>query len=259
MPSPAGRSTSISGPQQRWFPICKLASRSRRWGGVHAGCYELFAHEPIQTISDLKGHSVSVRRLNSGGYLQARDHGGARGSRSPEGYRMGGRVPSGSAHGAVRRVERSLPSSPFPPSRRSCAPARSVASSSAPPRTSPGRSIFAASIEGNRPWVRDHPIATKRFLRALFRGADLCARSARNRRAAVWSMPVSRSGMTTRSRRWPSCRTGTWREFDPEEAGSGSTRCGVHEVGFISASPNALLAAGTDWRFFNEIKRELKA
>jgi NitT/TauT family transport system substrate-binding protein len=30
-------------------------------------------------------------------------------------------------------------------------------------------------------------------------------------------------------------------------------------VGFIESSPNELLAEGTDWRFVNELKRELKA
>jgi NitT/TauT family transport system substrate-binding protein len=33
--------------------------------GVHTGCYELFAHEPIRTISDLKGRSVGIRTFNS--------------------------------------------------------------------------------------------------------------------------------------------------------------------------------------------------
>jgi NitT/TauT family transport system substrate-binding protein len=33
----------------------------------------------------------------------------------------------------------------------------------------------------------------------------------------------------------------------------------LHEVGMIKSSPNALLAAGTDWRFLNELERELKA
>jgi NitT/TauT family transport system substrate-binding protein len=30
-------------------------------------------------------------------------------------------------------------------------------------------------------------------------------------------------------------------------------------VGMVTSSPNRLLAEGTDWRFLNEIKRELKA
>ncbi len=33
----------------------------------------------------------------------------------------------------------------------------------------------------------------------------------------------------------------------------------LHEAGMIEASPNKILAEGTDWRFLNEIKRELKA
>ena len=49
-----------------------------------------------------------------------------------------------------------------------------------------------------------------------------------------------------------------WREFDPED----SLRffaLRLHEVGMIKSSPNQLLADGTDWRFLNELKRELKA
>jgi NitT/TauT family transport system substrate-binding protein len=33
----------------------------------------------------------------------------------------------------------------------------------------------------------------------------------------------------------------------------------LHEAGMITASPNDILAGGTDWRFLNELKRELKA
>jgi NitT/TauT family transport system substrate-binding protein len=32
----------------------------------------------------------------------------------------------------------------------------------------------------------------------------------------------------------------------------------LRESGFIRATPNRILADGTDWRFLNEIKRELK-
>jgi NitT/TauT family transport system substrate-binding protein len=51
---------------------------------------------------------------------------------------------------------------------------------------------------------------------------------------------------------------GAWREFDPED----SLRffaLRMHEIGMIKSSPNALLVEGTDWRFLNELKRELKA
>jgi NitT/TauT family transport system substrate-binding protein len=33
----------------------------------------------------------------------------------------------------------------------------------------------------------------------------------------------------------------------------------LHEAGMIRSSPNQIIAEGTDWRFLNELKRELKA
>jgi NitT/TauT family transport system substrate-binding protein len=33
----------------------------------------------------------------------------------------------------------------------------------------------------------------------------------------------------------------------------------LHDVGMITSSPNKIIAEGTDWRFLNELKRELKA
>ena len=47
-------------------------------------------------------------------------------------------------------------------------------------------------------------------------------------------------------------------EFDPE-ASMRFYALRLHEVGMITASPNAILAEGTDWRFLNELECELKA
>src|SRR5262245_43055817 len=44
------------------MPITALA-------GVHSGCYELFAHEPIRTISDLKGKRVGIANGGGGAHL----------------------------------------------------------------------------------------------------------------------------------------------------------------------------------------------
>ena len=38
-------------------------------GGLHPGCYELFAHDPIRTIGDLKGRRVRIQTLASSGHL----------------------------------------------------------------------------------------------------------------------------------------------------------------------------------------------
>jgi NitT/TauT family transport system substrate-binding protein len=50
---------------------------------------------------------------------------------------------------------------------------------------------------------------------------------------------------------------GRWREYDPQ----GTIRfyaLRLHEAGMIKASPQKIIAQGTDWRFHNELKKELK-
>ena len=49
-----------------------------------------------------------------------------------------------------------------------------------------------------------------------------------------------------------------WRDYDPED----SLRfyaVRLHEAGMIKSTPQKLIAQGTDWRFLNELKKELKA
>jgi len=49
-----------------------------------------------------------------------------------------------------------------------------------------------------------------------------------------------------------------WRDYDPEDS-MRFYALRLHEVGMVSSNPNEILAEGTDWRFLNELKRELKA
>ena len=121
----------------------------------------------------------------------------------------------------------------------------------------PWSQYFCCMLVGNREFVRDHPIATKRVLRAILKANDICA--AEPEQAA--QQLVDR-GFTERYDYALETLTeipyAQWREFDPED----SLRffaLRLHEVGMIKSSPNALLAEGTDWRFLNELKRELKA
>ena len=71
----------------------------------------------------------------------------------------------------------------------------------------PWSQYFCCMIYGNRAWVRDHPVATKRFLRAVLKAADICARPSPRTPRAVWSMAGSPTATTTRSRRSRSCPT----------------------------------------------------
>ena len=49
-----------------------------------------------------------------------------------------------------------------------------------------------------------------------------------------------------------------WREYDAEDT-IRFYALRLHELGMIKSSPQKIIAEGTDWRFLNELKRELKA
>jgi NitT/TauT family transport system substrate-binding protein len=49
-----------------------------------------------------------------------------------------------------------------------------------------------------------------------------------------------------------------WRHANPEDT-LRFYALRLHEVGMLKANPEKLIAQGTDWRFLNELKKELKA
>jgi NitT/TauT family transport system substrate-binding protein len=50
---------------------------------------------------------------------------------------------------------------------------------------------------------------------------------------------------------------GRWREYDPEDT-MRFFALRMRDVGMIKTSPQKIIAEGTDWRFLNELKKELK-
>ena len=115
-----------SRPRQRssssWMPAQPVTALA----GVHSGCYELFAHEPIRSISDLKGRSVGIKSLTLGRAPVSGDHGRPCRARPAPGHRLGRPAPAAIPWSCSPKG-RSMRSLAFRPSRRSCAPARSVA------------------------------------------------------------------------------------------------------------------------------------
>ena len=67
----------------------------------------------------------------------------------------------------------------------------------------------------------------------------------------------SRRATSTRSQLVKELPYDRWREYDPEDTVR-FYALRLHEVGMIKSSPQKIIAQGTDWRFLNELKRELK-
>jgi NitT/TauT family transport system substrate-binding protein len=121
----------------------------------------------------------------------------------------------------------------------------------------PWSQYFCCIAFGNRTFVRDHPVATKRYLRAILKAADLCAAE-----PETAAQQLVDGGFTERYDYALQTLTelpyDRWREFDPEDA-MRFYALRLHEAGMIKSTPQEIIAEGTDWRFLDELKRELKA
>jgi NitT/TauT family transport system substrate-binding protein len=220
-------------------------------GGVHAGCYELFAREDIRGIADLKGKSVGL-------------YGGLDLISAMVAY-----------VGLDPKKDLAFVNDPALKPLELFAEGRLDAYLGVPPepqilharkvghvilRTAvdrPWSEYFCCLLAGNRDYVRRHPAATKRVIRAFLKAADLCA-SAPEQTART----LVEGGFTDRYEYALQTLNenpyGGWRDYGAED----SVRfyaLRLHDLGFVKSSPQKILAEGTDFRFFDELKRELKA
>jgi NitT/TauT family transport system substrate-binding protein len=121
----------------------------------------------------------------------------------------------------------------------------------------PWSQYYCCMLHGNRDFVRKHPVATKRAMRAILKAADLCAQEPeRAARLVVDNGHASRYDYTLKTLR--EVPYNAWRTYDPEDT-LRFYALRLHEFGMLKSSPQKIIAEGADWRFLNEIKRELKA
>jgi NitT/TauT family transport system substrate-binding protein len=223
-------------------------------GGMHVGCYELFGTERVQAIRDLKGKTVA-----------APEHGGAHHLFVATTAQYVGLNPHTDIHWVLRQPAESIQLlaagqidalvgfPPLPQEIRAKKIGHLIVNSAI---DRPWSQYFCCVAIGNREFVRRHPIATKRALRAILKGADLCA-SAPDRAARM----IIERGFTPNYdyalQAMQEIPYNRWREYDPEDAVR-FYALRLQEAGFIKSTPQKIIAQGTNWRFFNELKRELK-
>jgi len=118
----------------------------------------------------------------------------------------------------------------------------------------PWSQYFCCIVAANQEFVRKHPVATKRALRAIIKASDFCAAEpARAGRLVADKGYRYDYALQTMNE----IQYARWREFDAEDTVRFySLR--LREAGMIKSTPDKIIAQGTDWRFFNELKREMK-
>jgi len=223
-------------------------------GGLHAGCYELFGTDRVHTIRDLKGKKVAVTLLRDDrhAFIAAMAaHVGLHPLKDIEWVVHP--VDESMRFLQEGRVDAFIGFPPEPQELRARKIGHVVVNTAA---DRPWSQYFCCMPAANREFARKHPVATKRALRALLKAADLCAREpdrvARFLVEKKYTTQLEYARQTLRE--VPYTR---WREYVPED----SLRfyaLRLHEGGMIKTNPQKLIAQSTDWRIFNELKRELK-
>jgi NitT/TauT family transport system substrate-binding protein len=225
-------------------------------GGIHAGCYELRARQGVNSIRDLKGRSVSISGFGATEHVFVASMAAYVGMDPKRDirWRESGSVDKAMQDFAAGDADAYLAFAPQPQQLRARKIGHTIVSTT---HDRPWSQYFCCMQVGNREFVRRNPVATKRAMRAFLRAADMCA--AEPQRAARFMVDKGYADNYDIALEviadLPYQR---WREANPEDT-IRFHALRLHEGGIIKTSPQKLIAQGTDWRFFNELKRELKA
>jgi NitT/TauT family transport system substrate-binding protein len=228
-------------------PIVMLA-------GVHAGCFELFGTDRVRAIRDLKGKTVGVQALGSSQHVFLASMAAYVGldpqkdiswveHPSPESIRLL----------AAGKIDAFLAFPPEPQELRAKKIGHLVVNSSG---DRPWSGYFCCIVAGNREFVRTHPVATKRAVRAILKGADVCALEPERAARFIVDQGFT-SNYAYALQTMKEVRYNVWREYDAEDTVR-FYALRLHEARMIKTGPQKIVAACTDWRFLNELKRELK-
>lgn len=224
-------------------------------GGVHAGCFELFGTDKIRSIGDLKGKSVAIPGRGSVPHVFLASIATSVGIDPDKDIQW---VIHSSAQAkallAEGKIDALLAFPPDPQELRSKKVGRVVLNTAL---DRPWSQYFCCLVAANREFARKHPVATKRALRAILKAGDICASdptlavSAYTKHAYPANAEYARLAISE-------LPYGRWREFNPEETVR-FYALRLREAGMVKGAPQKLISQGADLRFFNELKKELKA
>jgi NitT/TauT family transport system substrate-binding protein len=223
-------------------------------GGGHVGCLELFGNDRVRAIRDLKGKTVLVYALNNPAHVFLAIAMAHVGLDPRKDVTLVTRPPA-EAIAAFEKgeVDAIAVAPPVTQEMRARRLGRVVVDTA---KDRPWSQYFCCMVVGHREFVRKYPVATRRAMRAILKSTDLCAlepeRAARTLVDRGFATRYESAAQTMKELPYRA-----WRDYVPEDTVR-FYALRLHEAGMIKSSPQKILAQGTDWRFFNELKKELK-
>jgi NitT/TauT family transport system substrate-binding protein len=210
--------------------------------GGHVGCYELVGSDRVGAIRDLKGKTVAVSRLKTGEHVFLATMMAYVGL-DPQKDIHWVEQPTAEAMRllAEGKIDAFLALPPVAQEVRAKQIGRVLLKTAV---DRPWSQYFCCAVAGNREFVRKHPVATKRALRAILKSADVCSLEP-DRVAPI----LVDNGYTPRYdyalEALQDIPYQQWREYDPEDTVR-FFALRLHEMGMSKSSPQKLIAQGTD-------------
>jgi len=223
--------------------------------GVHVGCYELFATPRIRTIRDLKGATIAITQLRDDRHAFVASmltHVGL----NP---RTDVKWATHPAEVAMRFLEEGKIDAflGFPPEPQELR-ARKIGHTLLSILTDrPWSQYFCCLLMASREFAVKHPVATRRALRAILKANAICAAEPER----VGKLLVDKGYVVQPRYALQALREipyARWRDFDPADT-LRFYALRLREGGMIRSSPDKIIAQGADFRFLDEVKKELKA
>jgi NitT/TauT family transport system substrate-binding protein len=222
-------------------------------GGVHAGCFELFGTERVQAVRDLKGRTVAIPEVGSSPHLFVASMVSYIGldPRRDVNFALHP-VAEAMELLANGKIDALVGFPPVPQELRDRKVGHVIVNSGL---DRPWSQYFCCMVGAHREFVSRHPVATKRALRAILKAADICAQEPeRAARMLVDRKYTPNYDSALEAMKLPYDK---WRQYNPEDT-IRFYALRLHEAGMIKSIPQKIIAQGTDWRFVNELKKELK-
>ncbi len=221
--------------------------------GVHVGCFEVFGNPGIRAIRDLKGKRVGIPALETAHHLFLSSMAAYVGLDPRDIDWVTHQTADSAELLAAGKLDALIGFPPVPQELRAKRIGQVIVNSSV---DRPWSQYFCCTVAARKEFVQRNPAATKRAVRAILKATDVCAlepaRAARTMVDRGFTKAYDYALATMREIPY-----NRWREYDPED----SVRfyaLRLREVGMLKSNPKKILADGTDGRFLNELKKELK-
>ncbi|HEY6072031.1 MAG TPA: ABC transporter substrate-binding protein, partial [Anaerolineales bacterium] len=218
-------------------------------GGVHVGCYELFGTNRVRNIRDLKGKTVAGGVMGGSRQVFLTSMLAYVGIDFRKDVNWVAPSPAQAMQLlADEKIDAFLAFPPEPQELRARKIGHLVVSTM---MDRPWSQYFCCLVGANREFMKRHPVATKRVLRAMMKAADACAREPqRVARFLVAKGYADRYDYALQAMK--DIPYNRWREYSSEDTVRFHA-LRLRDAGLIRHTPADIIAWGTNWRFLNDI------